>query len=580
MTTLSSRSKKRRRGAIAVLAALLLIFMVGMVAFAVDLGYLALSKTQLQAAADSAALAAAATTNQPQTTMVAVAQQVASANSVAGRAVQLSSGDIHYGNWNTTTRAFTSAGTAGNAVQVTVRTGSGYGGATPLFFGKVFNVASLNQSATAVATVNPRDIAFLIDLSGSMNDDTEPLKTASIDSTSPGSGTTILNQVYSDFGYPVTYPNEPSQFIGQPLGITQQSSETNTLSKLTASGAPLTKTTIPSQYRVLTSDSSSTKTKKAYSWIMDVQLGQQLMPAATPAPNSTNSASYNYWKTYIDYYWSTLGYRMYVEYMMYHGGRDGQPGGMYTPLSQFSSYCPYHSESTVGGTFSFPPREMPTHSARRALIAALQVVKTCNQGITDPNQCDWVSIITFDQLSAGAVIKLPLTSNYASAMQACTTLQAVSEDDGASTATEVGLIAAANHIKPASQGGSGRTSTNKIVVLLTDGMPNLYSSSNSTISSYEQANPSSNFYGGSSNYPQDASLMQTAMMQGNNWFLYPVGIGAACNYDFMDRMARMGATADKSGQSPRGPTTPDDYEAVLTQIFQNILTNPKLHIVQ
>jgi hypothetical protein len=42
----------------------------------------------------------------------------------------------------------------------------------------------------------------------------------------------------------------------------------------------------------------------------------------------------------------------------------------------------------------------------------------------------------------------------------------------------------------------------------------------------------------------------------------------------------MGATADKSGQSPRGPTTPDDYEAVLTQIFQNILTNPKLHIVQ
>ena len=33
---------------------------------------------------------------------------------------------------------------------------------------------SVNQQASAVAAVNPRDIAFVIDLSGSMNDDTSP----------------------------------------------------------------------------------------------------------------------------------------------------------------------------------------------------------------------------------------------------------------------------------------------------------------------------------------------------------------------------------------------------------------------
>ena len=59
-----------------------------------------------------------------------------------------------------------------------------------------------------------------------------------------------------------------------------------------------------------------------------------------------------------------------------------------------------------------------------------------------------------------------------------------------------------------------------------------------------------------------------------------MGIGLGCDYDFMDRMARMGATANTSGQSPRGSGNPADYEAVLTQIFQNIITNPKLRLVQ
>ena len=46
-------------------------------------------------------------------------------------------------------------------------------------------------------------------------------------------------------------------------------------------------------------------------------------------------------------------------------GRNGKPDGTnYTPLSTSSAYCPYHSESTAGGTFSFPPSEQPTHSAR------------------------------------------------------------------------------------------------------------------------------------------------------------------------------------------------------------------------
>ena len=148
------------------------------------------------------------------------------------------------------------------------------------------------------------------------------------------------------------------------------------------------------------------------------------MPAAKPTPDS--SKNYAYWEKYLDYliapvtesgsssgkgkkgssgsrgtlppnqdtnrinslsspsgsYASDLsnsrgqiGYVTYMQFMMDHG-REKQPvGGQYTPLSQYSPDCPWHDEDTAGGSFRFPPREQPTHAARRALIAALQVVK-------------------------------------------------------------------------------------------------------------------------------------------------------------------------------------------------------------
>ena len=104
-------------------------------------------------------------------------------------------------------------------------------------------------------------------------------------------------------------------------------------------------------------------------------------------------------------------------------GRDVKPfsnSTLYSPLSVNSPDCPYHTESTDGGTFSFPPREMPTHSTRRSIISALQVVKDRNQAITDTNQQDWVSIVTFE-LKTNVVVAHNLDDNYDAAMQACTT---------------------------------------------------------------------------------------------------------------------------------------------------------------
>ncbi len=53
------RVSRSRRGAIAALAAVLMVVVIGMVAFAVDIGYLCVVQTQAQAAADAAAMAGA-----------------------------------------------------------------------------------------------------------------------------------------------------------------------------------------------------------------------------------------------------------------------------------------------------------------------------------------------------------------------------------------------------------------------------------------------------------------------------------------------------------------------------------------
>ena len=246
--------------------------------------------------------------------------------------------------------------------------------------------------------------------------------------------------------------------------------------------------------------------------------------------------------------------------------------GTKTQLSIQSPHCAYHNEVTAGGTFCFPPREEPMHSCRRALIAALKIVKDRNAGLTS-GAGDRVAIISFDGLDNhhAPVLVQSLTSNYTSAMVSCTTLQAVS-DIGATTAIEAGLIAARAHLKPTAQGGQGRTFAKKVVVLLTDGVPNAWESSTGTINSYIATHPGADYY--NSGYPWlNSALMQASTFEAQNTAVYPVGIGLGTDYNFMDRMARMAET-DKSGLSPRGSGNPAEYEQRLTDIFEEIIKNP------
>lgn len=619
--------QQKRKGVVIVYAAVMMIVIFGFAAFAIDVGHMALMKDELQTAADAAALAGAMQMKYGPTAVRTASKDIALRNFTGKNTVSLTDSDIQLGMYDITTGNFTVNETSANSVKVITKvTGS------PLFFAPVFGNKTFNSSAEAIAIINPRDIAFVIDLSGSMNDDTEPCwATETINSVYASQGytnlgNTLMQNVYTDFGFG-TYPGS-QQSIGSTLGVTNNSSAYYNMQK---NSGVLTGASIASTYKILSGDSNATRKTKTYKWIIDKQL-QVLMPNAKPYPDSSNATSLAYWTSYLDYiiwpstqsgtayppsqdtdrilgqnnpnnanypgtasnlpdkYMNIVGYQTYVQFLM-DWGRDRTPtvanatnADLTLTKTQASlkntGWCPQVTESTAAGNFTFPPREQPMHAVRRAVIAALKVVEDQNQGLA-PDWSDYVSVVSFDAIDSyhAPTLEQALTKNYRNAMTATSKLQVVG-DQVSSTATENGLILARNHLKVASAGGSGRTYTNKVIILLTDGVPNLYSSSSSTVSNYISAHPSTDYYSSTSaNLPYNAPLMQAAMSKTESVEMFPVGTGLGCDYGFMDRLARLNGTAE-GGQAPRGTGNPASYEATLTNIFEEIIKGGRVRLAK
>jgi hypothetical protein len=127
--------------------------LLGLVALAVDVGYVFLVRTQLQAAADSAAMAGAAKLIESETDVASTAQQYANRNTAGGRYVDLGANDVDLGTWDFHTRIFDTAGWRTNAIQVTTRRDATSGGEATLFFARVFGIDSLAVSAEATAAL-------------------------------------------------------------------------------------------------------------------------------------------------------------------------------------------------------------------------------------------------------------------------------------------------------------------------------------------------------------------------------------------------------------------------------------------
>jgi Flp pilus assembly protein TadG len=196
MTPLPVRQPaRRRRGIILMLSAFLMVFLLGVIAFAVDIGYIAHVRTDLQRATDAAAFAGAGAlingTSAAETEAVSYLGQ----NKVGGSTLGASNATVQFGTWSTTARTFTVNSNSPNAIRVSATATQ-----QPFFFGKVFGKSDFAMTGQSVATYQPRDIALVLDYSGSMCYDSQ---FRSINLLGQSAIEANLFQIYQELGSPV-----------------------------------------------------------------------------------------------------------------------------------------------------------------------------------------------------------------------------------------------------------------------------------------------------------------------------------------------------------------------------------------
>lgn len=166
---------RRRRGAILVLVAVILPVFLMMAAFAVDVAWMQLVRTELRTATDAAARAGAKVLSEEQSTAIArsAAIDAASRNSVAGRSMRVAAGDVAFGrsvqSSPTSRFTFTAGSSPITGVRVDGRcTRGSLAGPVSLFFGGVLGVREFEPRLFATTTLLDRDVCLVVDRSGSM----------------------------------------------------------------------------------------------------------------------------------------------------------------------------------------------------------------------------------------------------------------------------------------------------------------------------------------------------------------------------------------------------------------------------
>jgi Flp pilus assembly protein TadG len=171
----SARPRARRTGGMLVLIAICLPIFIIAAAFAVDVAYMQLTRTELRTATDAAARAGAKTLSLQQDANAAKAAAVfaASQNKVANVGLKVANSQVEVGFGtqpsDTSRFTFTPGGNQLNAVRVTgLRTQSSTAGPVGLLLGRVMGVKQFQPVEVATSTQLDRDICLVVDRSGSM----------------------------------------------------------------------------------------------------------------------------------------------------------------------------------------------------------------------------------------------------------------------------------------------------------------------------------------------------------------------------------------------------------------------------
>jgi Flp pilus assembly protein TadG len=151
---------RNRSGMGLIYATIIMSVMFLFCSLAVDYGRVQLAKTQLHAAADAAALAAAGELKNGITPALDAAQNIAAANKADGTPVALDvNSDIEFGRWDASAHTFSplfgNARTNANSVRISAHRTAARGNAIDLPFSKTFGANACNVNASAIAVASP-----------------------------------------------------------------------------------------------------------------------------------------------------------------------------------------------------------------------------------------------------------------------------------------------------------------------------------------------------------------------------------------------------------------------------------------
>ncbi len=167
-------SQSNRRGAMLVMVAVTIVILFIAAAFAIDIAWMHATRAELRTATDAAARAASESLGRFQDTeaAIAAAQALARANMVAGKPLEIERADVIFGAHAVQPSGkfqFIEGGEPINTVRVLGRrTADAPSGPVPLFFGPLLGVTEFQPRQQATASRLDRDIALVLDVSGSM----------------------------------------------------------------------------------------------------------------------------------------------------------------------------------------------------------------------------------------------------------------------------------------------------------------------------------------------------------------------------------------------------------------------------
>ena len=188
------QDQNSRRGVIAVFSAILMVIMLGMVAFAIDVGYVSNTQGEIQRAVDAGALAGAQVIGGGPPAAEPVAREYVMRNPTGADPIPDQNITVEFGSWDAIGRVFVEGAEPLSAIRVTALQPN-----RPHFFAPVLGETEFSVQASAIATYQPRDIVVVLDYSASMNDDSELKHIGQLGRSAVEAN---LRQIYNELGAP------------------------------------------------------------------------------------------------------------------------------------------------------------------------------------------------------------------------------------------------------------------------------------------------------------------------------------------------------------------------------------------